>query len=79
MNLLELLDRVMHTTPTTPTTPITGNQSSDGGPANPATQTRAQVDRTWRTLRDLDAAVAVAEARLRARGVQLPGDEDDRP
>ena len=75
MNLLELIDRVMHTTPTTPTTPTTSNR----GPANPATQTRAQVDRTWRTLRDLDAAVAVAEARLRARGVQLPGDEDDRP
>ena len=69
MNLLELIDHLMHTT-TIPESPA----APDPHPSTASQQTRAQVDRTWQTLHELDAAVELAEARLRARGA--PIDED---
>jgi hypothetical protein len=62
MNLLDLIDRFMRTTPPTPATcdpPLDDPEMDD---------VVTELRRVQRDLAQLDAAVAIAEARLRARG-----------
>jgi hypothetical protein len=70
MSLLELIDRIMHTTPA-PHSPLPPRVNDDRA----VWDASRQVTSLRQDLAELDTAVSVAEARLRARGVQLPGDE----
>lgn len=70
MSLLELIDRIMRTTPQPHPLPPRVPHDRDVWDAS------AKVSKLRKDLAELDTAVAVAEARLRAKGMQLPGDND---
>lgn len=70
MSIIELVNQIMHTSP---------RKVEDTQPhpkyGRDVREAHAKVNRIRRDLDKLDAAVSVAEARLRARGVILPDDQ----
>jgi hypothetical protein len=62
---MRLLDRVMRTTPTSPT------HEEKPWPLPELVDVHARTDRLSEDLGKLDAAIALAEMRLRARGLRI--------